>query len=84
MVTKMRPLAEITTEALRVLYKKMGVVNTVRFVSQYTMGYGNYVQDREQLLEGMTLDAIVCEVRRRRKRSASKPARSRRTAVSRG
>jgi hypothetical protein len=32
------PLAEITKEALRVLYKEIGVVNTIRFVNQFTIG----------------------------------------------
>ncbi len=42
MITSTRPLAEITQEALRVLYRELGVVDTVRFLNQFTMGFGNY------------------------------------------
>ncbi len=61
-----RPLAEITRDALRVLYKEIGIVNTVRFIGQFTTGYGDYTQEREQLFADMTLDDIVSEIRQRR------------------
>ena len=66
MIIEARPLAEITQEALKVLYKEIGIVNTVRFVGQFTTGYGNYTQEREQLFEDMTLDDIVSEIKRKR------------------
>jgi len=66
MVIEARPLAEVTQEALRVLCKEIGIVNTVRFVNQFTVGYGNYTEEREQLFADMTLDDIVSEVKRRR------------------
>ena len=61
-----RPLAEITKDALRVLYKEIGIVNTVRFIGQFTTGYGDYTQEREQLFADMTLDNIVSEIKQRR------------------
>lgn len=66
MTVEARPLAEITKEALKVLYKEIGIVNTVRFVGQFTTGYGNYTQEREQLFVDMTLDDIVSEIKRKR------------------
>jgi hypothetical protein len=60
---EIRPLAEITHEAIRVLCKEIGIVNTVRFVNQFTTGYGNYTEEREQLFADMTLDDIVSEIR---------------------
>ena len=66
MIIEARPLAEITKEALKVLYKEIGVVNTVRFVGQFTTGYGNYTQEREQLFADMTLDDIVSDIKRKR------------------
>ena len=66
MVVETKPLAEITQEALKVLYKEIGIVNTVRFVSQFTVGYGNYTEEREQLFADMTLDDMVSEIKRRR------------------
>ena len=72
MVIETRPLAEITQDALRILSREMGIVNTLRFVSQFTAGYGNYTEEREQLFADMTLDDMVSEIKRRRSR-ASQP-----------
>jgi hypothetical protein len=64
---EMRPLAEITQEALKVLYKEIGVANTVRFLNQFTTGYGNYTEEHNQLFEGMTLDKTIFEIKKNRK-----------------
>jgi hypothetical protein len=85
MVMEVQPLAEITTKALKVLYKEIGIVNTVRFINQFTTGYGDYTQEREQLFAGMTLDSIVSEIKRDRpRRSARKEAKTKRTAPNTG
>lgn len=66
MIVDTKPLAEITQDALRVLYKEIGIVNTVRFISQFTTGYGNYTEERERLFRNMTLDDIVAGIKDRR------------------
>jgi hypothetical protein len=53
------PLADITTRALRILIQEMGVVNTARFISQYTHGFGDYTKEREELFKDVTVDTIV-------------------------
>ena len=58
-----RPLAEITQEAIRVLFREIGVANTVRFLNQYTAGYGNYTEEREQLFGHLTMDEIVASIK---------------------
>ncbi len=63
MIREAKPLAEITQDALRVLCREIGVVNTVRFVGQFTTGYGNYTEEREQLFAEMTLDDIVAQMK---------------------
>ncbi len=72
MITDSRPLAEITQTALRVLYKEIGIVNTVRFISQFTTGYGDYTQEREQLFADMTLDDIVSAIKQKRDQTPSR------------
>lgn len=62
MITDTLPLAEITKEALQVLYKRIGVVNTIRFVNQFTTGYGNYTEERKALFADMTLDDLLVEM----------------------
>jgi len=64
MIADTKPLAEITAQALRLLYQQMGVVNTVRFISQFTAGYGNYTEEREKLFGDMTLDDIISAIKR--------------------
>jgi len=68
MIRQARPLAEITTEAIRILYREIGIVDTLRFVSQYTTGCGDYTVQRDELFAGMTLNDIVSEIRKQRKR----------------
>lgn len=66
MTTEMKPLAEITAQALRLLYQQMGVVNTVRFLGQFTTGYGNYTEERDELFGDLTLDEITSAIKRKR------------------
>lgn len=59
MIANTLPLAEITKEALQVLYREIGVVNTIRFVNQFTTGYGDYTEERKILFANMTLDDLL-------------------------
>lgn len=71
MTVEVKPLAEVTQEAIRVLIQQLGPVDTVRFVSQFTVGYGNYTEERRRLFSGMTLDEIVSEIKRGKERTES-------------
>jgi hypothetical protein len=68
----LKPLAEVTQEAIRVLIQELGPVDTVRFVNQFTVGYGNYTEERRQLFAGITLDEIVSEIERGKERTESR------------
>lgn len=72
MVVEAKPLTEITQEALKVLIQTLGVVNTVRFINQFTLGYGNYTEEREDLFGDISLDELITEI----KRSRSKKGKS--------
>jgi hypothetical protein len=67
MITDMRPLIEINQQAINLLYKELGVVDAVRFLKQFTQGYGNYTQERDVLFANQSLDEIVSEIEKRRK-----------------
>ena len=54
---------EITQEALRVLYRELGLVNTVRFLNQFTAGFGDYTEERRTLIEDQTLDQALVNIR---------------------
>jgi hypothetical protein len=63
MTAETRPLAEVTQEAIRVLLRELGVVNTLRFLKQYTTGYGDYTAERAHLFGEMTVAEIVAEIK---------------------
>ena len=67
MITDVRPLIEVNQQAIRLLYKELGVVDAVRFLKQFTQGYGNYTQEREIIFANKSLDDIVSEIEKRRK-----------------
>ena len=69
MITDARPLIEINQQAISLLYKELGVIDAVRFLNQFTQGYGNYTQERESLFANKSLDEIVEEIEKRRKPS---------------
>ncbi|MGC9336103.1 MAG: hypothetical protein ACP5JJ_18315 [Anaerolineae bacterium] len=69
MTVEVRPLAEVTQEAIRVLIQELGPANTLRFVNQFTVGYGNYTEERRQLFAGMTLEDVVSEIKRGKERT---------------
>lgn len=66
MSSDVKPLAEITQKAIHLLYRELGAVNAVRFLKQFTAGFGDYTKDREVLFSGKTLDQIVSEIEQRR------------------
>jgi hypothetical protein len=65
-------------------------VETVRFLTQFSSGLGDYTKDREALFGNLTLEEIVSDIRKARgpnkgaaphrghKAVGAKPARSRR------
>ena len=69
MVVQTMPLAEITHTAIRVLCREIGVANTLRFFGQFTVGYGNYTDERDTIFADMTLDDMIAEIKRNREQS---------------
>ena len=66
MNTRARPLRDVTEEAIAALHERLGVADTVRFLGQFTLGQGNYTEERKQLFRGMSLEDIVAGIRERR------------------
>ena len=69
MVVQTKPLAEVSQTAIRVLCKEIGVMDTMRFVGQFTLGYGNYTEERDALFADMTLDDMIAEIKRKREQT---------------
>ena len=69
MISDMRPLIEVNHQAIRLLYKELGVVDAIRFLRQFTQGYGNYTQERENLFADKNIENIFDEIENQRKRA---------------
>jgi uncharacterized membrane protein YGL010W len=62
MIPKVKPLSEVNHQAIRLLSEQIGVVDTFRFINQFTNGHGNYTQERDALFDHLTLDEIVSAI----------------------
>jgi len=64
MTIQEKTLNEITTQAIEILTQEIGIADTIRFLNQYTKGYGNYTEERNKQFEDMPLDTILSEIRK--------------------
>ena len=62
-----RSIAEISRKATHILYKEMGVVDTIRFLNQFSVGTGDYTRDRENWLKDLSLEEMISEIKSRNK-----------------
>lgn len=58
-----KPLTDITSQALHVLTREIGVADTMRFLNQFSTGTGNYTEERAALFDHLTLDDIFSEIK---------------------
>jgi hypothetical protein len=61
-----RPVSEISRRATHILFKEMGVVDTIRFFNQFTMGQGDYTKEREKWLGDISLDEAISQIKSQR------------------
>ncbi|MER3435131.1 MAG: hypothetical protein C4288_17375 [Leptolyngbya sp. ERB_1_1] len=57
-----KPLNQITQEAIAILSKEIGIANTLRFLNQFSTGYGNYTEEREARFKDLTLDELLHQI----------------------
>lgn len=69
MRTAFKPLMEINQQVVQILSREIGVVNTLRFINQFTPGYGDYTEERRKLYKNVTVDEIVAEIRKDRRKA---------------
>jgi hypothetical protein len=41
----------------------MGVVETIRFLNQFSTGQGDYTQDREKWLDKISMDEAITQIK---------------------
>ena len=67
MITTPLAPAELNRTAIRVLAESIGIVNTIRFINQFSDGDGNYTIERDAVLSSWTVDDIVSAIQKQRK-----------------
>ena len=67
MITDVKPLIEVNQQAINLLYKELGVVDAVRFLKQFTQGFGDYTKEREVIFANKSVQDIVSEIEKMRK-----------------
>lgn len=75
MVVQTKPLAEVTQTAIRVLCREIGLVDTMRFVGQFTVGYGDYTAERDEMFDDMSLNDIITAIKQRQSRAGTQHQR---------
>ena len=63
MTTETKSVAEVTSRAIELLARELGAADTLRFVNQFTNGYGDYTAERDTLFGEMSLDDIVSQIK---------------------
>ena len=56
--------ALIRRAGLAALKKELGTVGATYFIRQYNAGQGDYTAERDKLLQGITFDDIISNVRK--------------------
>ena len=55
-------LDQINKEAVETLYRELGVSRTIRFLRQYRLGKGNYVEIKREVFSNKTVEDITGEI----------------------
>lgn len=63
-----KPLNLINKNAIQVLTKELGIVNTIRFMNQFSEGYGNYTEEKNSNLSNIEFNEIIAEIKNNRKK----------------
>ncbi len=59
-------LNDINADAITLLSGTLGIADTIRFLNQFTTGFGNYAEEREKVFDKMSLEDIVAEIKQMR------------------
>ncbi len=58
------PLPELRGRGFEALLRELGPANAVRFLGLYYAGSGDYSQDRDRWLSGVTIEQVEEELRK--------------------
>jgi hypothetical protein len=61
-----QPISELTNRATNALIQELGVVDAIRFLSQFRVGSGDYTSEREHLFRGESVKSLVAGIKAQR------------------
>jgi hypothetical protein len=64
MSTQIQSMAHVTKRATNALIKDIGIVDTLRFLSQFRTGTGDYTVERRKMFQGMSVNDIISEIKK--------------------
>ena len=67
MNTQTKPVSEISRRATHILFKEMGVVDTIRFLNQFSVGRGDYTKERDNWLNDISMDDAIAQIKAKNK-----------------
>lgn len=66
MSAHIQTVAQLTQRATDALIKELGVVDTLRFLSQFRTGTGDYTVERQEVFKDMSAKDIIADIKRQR------------------
>jgi hypothetical protein len=69
MNTEIKPISEISRRATHILFNEMGVVDTIRFLNQFSIGQGDYTKEREKWLDDISMDDAITQIKAERNKA---------------
>jgi hypothetical protein len=60
--------AHLTTKVIRLLSREIGAAETARFLNQFTLGAGDYTEERDQITGNPTVEEFLAEIDHLRKK----------------
>ena len=57
------PTSEVNQKATHILFKKMGIIDTFKFFNQFSIGDSDYTKERNTLLNNLSLEEIVADIK---------------------
>ncbi len=79
MNARKKPLVEVTHDALGMLTRGLGVTDTVRFLNQFSTGFGDYTAERSRLFLDLTVDEFFAATDSSQQSARAKPKKRRHT-----
>jgi hypothetical protein len=67
-------MSELTDRAKQALVQELGVVDTMRFLSQFRAGSGDYTSEREALFRAESVASILTGIKAQREKKAQDPS----------